>query len=80
MKTFFLSLIKQYQKFLGGEHGALTCFLKTVNPDSGCRFYPSCSEYSRLAIEKHGVKKGLVKSFKRIIKCGPWSLGGVDNP
>jgi len=34
-----------------------------------CRFYPTCSEYSILAIEKYGLVKGIIKSIKRITRC-----------
>ena len=39
-----------------------------------CRYLPSCSEYSILALEKHGLIKGLYYSIKRILSCHP--LGG----
>ncbi|HHE76703.1 MAG TPA: membrane protein insertion efficiency factor YidD, partial [Candidatus Parcubacteria bacterium] len=45
-----------------------------------CRFYPSCSQYSFLSIKKYGVFKGGLKSFWRVLRCGPWSDGGVDMP
>ncbi|MCI0382227.1 MAG: membrane protein insertion efficiency factor YidD [Chlamydiae bacterium] len=43
-----------------------------------CRFYPSCSNYCLEAVEKHGVFKGGWLAVKRIVKCGPWHQGGVD--
>lgn len=43
-----------------------------------CRFYPSCSEYSKQAIEKHGLSVGLRLSAIRISKCHPFHDGGVD--
>jgi putative membrane protein insertion efficiency factor len=39
----------------------------------GCRFNPSCSEYSYLAIEKHGLRRGMELSFKRVTSCHPLS-------
>ncbi|HBG01701.1 MAG TPA: membrane protein insertion efficiency factor YidD [Firmicutes bacterium] len=42
-----------------------------------CRFYPTCSEYSRQAIIKHGWK-GLWLAIKRIGRCHPWHPGGYD--
>ena len=41
-------------------------------------YYPTCSEYSRQAIEKYGVLKGGILSLKRILKCNPLSKGGYD--
>ena len=43
-----------------------------------CRFYPSCSEYAALAIEKHGVVRGIWLGIKRICRCNPWCEGGFD--
>lgn len=43
-----------------------------------CRFYPSCSQYALLAIEHHGVIKGLWLAICRILRCHPWSAGGYD--
>lgn len=43
-----------------------------------CRFYPSCSEYARQAIEKHGLARGLSLGVVRICKCHPFHDGGVD--
>ncbi|WP_081465268.1 MULTISPECIES: membrane protein insertion efficiency factor YidD [Jonquetella] len=43
-----------------------------------CRFFPSCSEYARQAIQLHGPLKGLWLALKRIVRCGPWSPGGYD--
>ena len=46
---------------------------------ASCRFTPSCSEYTLLAIEKYGVIKGVGKGIKRIRRCHPPN-GGVDLP
>jgi putative membrane protein insertion efficiency factor len=43
-----------------------------------CRFYPTCSEYGRQAVEKYGALKGGWLALKRILRCGPWSKGGFD--
>ena len=43
-----------------------------------CKYYPSCSEYTKLAIEKYGCIKGTFLGIKRIIKCNPFSKGGYD--
>ena len=66
MRKIFIFLIKFYQKaispFLGGR----------------CRFYPTCSEYTKQAIEKYGCIKGIIKGIFRILKCNPFSKGGYD--
>lgn len=44
-----------------------------------CKFYPTCSEYTRQAIDKYGIIKGSFLGIKRILKCNPFSNGGIDN-
>ena len=43
-----------------------------------CRYYPSCSRYAADAIAKHGLVRGSLKAAWRIVRCNPWSRGGVD--
>ncbi|MGM0508398.1 MAG: membrane protein insertion efficiency factor YidD [Fusobacteriota bacterium] len=43
-----------------------------------CRFYPTCSTYSKKALKKHGLFKGIYLSIKRILKCNPLFKGGYD--
>jgi putative membrane protein insertion efficiency factor len=43
-----------------------------------CRFYPSCSLYAQIAIERYGLWYGLWLSFKRILRCHPWHRDGYD--
>ncbi|MGB5158569.1 MAG: membrane protein insertion efficiency factor YidD [Desulfobacterales bacterium] len=43
-----------------------------------CRFYPSCSEYAFIAINQHGLIKGIFLAFKRILRCHPFNPGGID--
>jgi putative membrane protein insertion efficiency factor len=45
-----------------------------------CRFTPTCSEYARLAILKHGAGRGGALALGRLIKCHPFHPGGVDLP
>jgi len=55
--------------------------IKKVLPQEftrGCRFVPSCSFYTYIAIERYGTIKGLFLGFKRIIRCHPFSKGGKD--
>ena len=68
MKKLSLLIIRGYQKYISP--------LKKPC----CRFYPSCSEYAYLAIKKYGVVKGLFKAIWRILRCNPFSKGGVDYP
>ena len=66
MKSFFIFAINFYQKYLGFLFG------------KNCRFEPTCSQYAKESIEAHGVITGSFYSLVRILKCGPWSAGGID--
>lgn len=43
-----------------------------------CRFYPSCSHYAQLSLERHGALKGCYLTIKRLLKCHPFHEGGID--
>lgn len=47
-------------------------------PNANCRFHPTCSEYARQAILRHGVLQGCWLALKRILKCHPFHPGGLD--
>ena len=64
MKLIFTAVIRGYQLF----SSAFT---------PRCKYYPSCSNYALTAITRHGFK-GFVMASYRILRCNPWSLGGVD--
>ena len=69
MKRFFIKMINLYQKNISpilSNHG--------IN----CKYYPSCSEYMKQAIEKYGCLKGIFLGIIRLLKCNPFSKGGVD--
>lgn len=69
MKRFLIGLINWYQK-----HISVWLSSKNVN----CKFYPTCSEYTKQAIEKYGALKGTIIGIWRIIRCNPFSKGGYD--
>jgi len=59
-----------YKKFLSGAIKALF--------GSGCRFIPTCGDYAKDAIEKHGIILGLSLSARRLIRCNPLGGAGYD--
>ena len=69
MKKLLIWLIGQYQKYISTWLNA-----KNIH----CKFYPTCSEYTKQAIEKYGAVKGLWLGIWRILRCNPFSKGGYD--
>jgi len=66
MRALLIALIRVYQLFVSpllGNH---------------CRFYPSCSQYAREALEQHGALRGGWLAIRRLLRCHPWHPGGVD--
>lgn len=45
-----------------------------------CRFSPTCSEYARLALQKHGLWRGSGLAVWRLLRCQPFAAGGIDLP
>lgn len=66
MKPILLALITVYQYVVRPLLG------------TNCRFYPSCSEYAREAIARHGAARGSLLAVRRIGRCHPWHDGGYD--
>jgi putative membrane protein insertion efficiency factor len=67
IKKTLIYLIRMYQ-----------LVISPLKPPS-CRFYPTCSQYALLAIEKHGAIRGGWLALKRILKCHPFHPGGIDH-
>lgn len=61
--------------------GFLTAYRAVISPLYGdvCRYYPSCSAYAVGAVQQHGAIKGTALGIWRILRCNPWSSGGVDD-
>jgi putative membrane protein insertion efficiency factor len=60
----------------------LDLYKRRVSPllPPACRFTPTCSEYARLALLKHGLARGLTRAAWRLLRCQPLHPGGVDLP
>ena len=69
MKKILINLINFYQK-----HISLWLASKNIR----CKFYPTCSEYTKQAITKYGAIKGTLLGIYRIFRCNPFSKGGYD--
>lgn len=52
-------------------------FISPFTPPS-CRFTPTCSEYAKQALRKHGPIKGLILAIRRLLRCHPWGGSGYD--
>lgn len=61
--------------------GFLTTYRAVISPLYGevCRYYPSCSAYAVGAVQQHGAVRGVFVSAWRVLRCNPWSGGGVDD-
>lgn len=61
--------------------GMIRVYQVVVSPMTGptCKYYPSCSSYAVTAIRTHGALRGTGLALWRILRCNPWSLGGVDD-
>ena len=66
MKALLLALLRAYQYAVRPLLGA------------NCRFYPSCSDYAKEAIERHGACHGAWLALRRVLKCHPYHPGGFD--
>ncbi len=64
LKMLLIKLINFYQKFL--------------SPKDKCVFYPTCSEYTKQAIDKYGSLRGIYLGFFRILRCHPWQKNHMD--
>lgn len=66
MARWLVRLIRVYQCTLAAVLGG------------HCRFQPTCSQYAIEALQTHGLCRGLALAIKRVAKCHPWHVGGLD--
>lgn len=66
MKYLLIAFVKAWRMLVSPLYGDV------------CKFYPSCSEYGLEALQRHGALRGSWLIVRRIARCHPWSLGGVD--
>ena len=65
MRKIIIGIIQFYQKWISPSFAPR------------CKYYPSCSSYAATAIENYGIK-GVAMATWRLVRCNPWSHGGVD--
>ena len=66
MSRLILYLLGLYKRWLSPVLGAR------------CRYYPSCSDYARVAVHRHGALRGSLLAAWRLLRCNPFSAGGFD--
>ena len=61
--------------------GVILVYQRVISPMTPptCRYYPSCSAYALTAIQRFGPFKGTWLAVKRLVRCHPWTAGGVDH-
>lgn len=65
-RMLLLGLILGYQRFVSPLFAP------------SCRYHPCCSAYAATAIRRHGAAKGSLLTSARLVRCNPWSAGGID--
>ncbi|MDE3268761.1 MAG: membrane protein insertion efficiency factor YidD [Pseudomonadota bacterium] len=65
------AFIRVYQYTLSPLFACLGC---------ECRFYPTCSHYARICLRRFGIRQALQMIIKRLLRCHPFTSGGVDLP
>jgi len=72
-----ISLIRFYQRIISPDQGMLGRIFSTRPV---CTMYPSCSEYTIIAVQKYGSLKGVSRGLRRILRCHPWQKELIDLP
>jgi len=67
MRYLGVGLVRLYQVLLSPLVGG------------SCKFHPSCSQYAVDAMRRYGLVRGSVLAGWRLLRCNPWSHGGVDH-
>ncbi|WP_082227318.1 membrane protein insertion efficiency factor YidD [Demequina rhizosphaerae] len=64
-----------------GVSAAIRGYQRTVSPLTGprCKYHPTCSHFALEAVEVHGAVVGSGLAAWRLLRCNPWSNGGVDD-
>jgi putative membrane protein insertion efficiency factor len=71
MTRILLAILAAYRRWLSPA-------LHALSPGGGCKFLPTCSEYASQAIAQHGPLKGTSLAAWRLLRCHPFTPGGLD--
>jgi putative membrane protein insertion efficiency factor len=71
MTRILLGLLAFYRRWLSPA-------IHSLQPGSGCRYVPTCSEYASTAIAMHGPLRGMALALWRLLRCNPFARGGLD--
>jgi putative membrane protein insertion efficiency factor len=66
IRSIFVAPIRLYQSFI------------SPGLPARCRYHPTCSAYAVEAVRDYGVLRGAVLAAWRLLRCNPWSAGGID--
>lgn len=68
MSTIGIALVHVWRRTVG-----------LLTPPGTCKYHPSCSQYALDAFREHGLLRGAILTIWRLLRCNPWSHGGVDH-
>lgn len=73
-----MTMLRNLGKSLG--KGLIRFYQICISPwkPPSCRYYPTCSNYALHAVSVHGLFKGVLLATWRLMRCNPWTNGGVD--
>jgi len=71
MTRILLAILAFYRRWLSPA-------LHSLGPGGGCRYLPTCSEYASVAIARHGPLWGAILAIWRVLRCHPFTRGGLD--
>lgn len=77
LRIYLVKLVSFYQKILSSPINKFLEYFGLVRNNS-CVFYPTCSEYTKEAIKKYGILRGIFLGFRRILRCHPWQKNHID--
>jgi uncharacterized protein len=60
--------------------GPIRFYQRAISPalPRRCKYHPTCSQYAVDAVRSYGILRGIVLAAWRLLRCNPWSHGGVD--